>query len=59
MKRFAGVVVALILLPAGTAAAQEGAPDLDIKESQARVKADGPGFRVKLTKHDLKVRIDD
>ena len=59
MKRFVGVVVALILLPAGTAAAQEGAPDLDIKESHARVKADGPGFTVKLNKHDLKVRIDD
>lgn len=59
MKRFVGVVVALILLPAGTAAAQEGAPDLDIKENPARVKADGPGFNVKLSKQDLKVRIDD
>lgn len=28
MKRFVGVVVALILLPAGTATAHQGAPDL-------------------------------
>jgi hypothetical protein len=59
VKRFVGVVIALILPPAGTAAAQEGAPDLDIKENPARVKADGPGFTVKLSKQDLKVRIDD
>ena len=59
MKRLVGVVVALILLPAATAEAQEGAPDLEIKENPAIVKADGPGFKVKLSKHDLKVRIDD
>jgi hypothetical protein len=59
VKRFVGVVVALVLVPAGTAAAQEGAPDLAIKENPALVKADGPGFKVKLSKHDLKVRIDD
>jgi hypothetical protein len=59
VKRWVGIVVALILLPAGTAAAQEGAPDFDIKENPALVKADGPGFKVKLSKHDIKVRIDD
>jgi hypothetical protein len=59
VKRLVGVVVALILLPAATAAAQEGAPDLEIKENPALVKADGPGFKVKLSRHDLKVRIDD
>ena len=59
VKRFVGVVAALTLLPAGTAAAQQGAPDLDVKENRALVKADGPGFEVKLSKHDLKVRIDD
>ena len=59
VKRLVGVVLALVLLPAGTAAAQQGAPDLEIKENPALVRADGPGFRVKLSKHDLKVRIDD
>ena len=59
MKRFVGVVVALILVPAGTAAAQQGAPGLDVKENPALVKADGPGFKVKLSKHDLRARIDD
>jgi hypothetical protein len=59
VKRLVGVVVALILLPAGTAAAHKGAQGIDIKENRALVKADGPGFKVKLSKHDLKVRIDD
>lgn len=59
MKRFVGVVIALTLLPAGTAAAQQGAPGLDVKENPALVKADGPGFKVKLSKHDLRSRIDD
>ena len=59
MKRLVGVVVALILLPAAPAAAQQGAPDLEVKENPALVKADGPGFKVKLSKHGLKVRIDD
>ena len=59
MKRLVGVVVALILLPAGTAAAQQGAPDLEIKENPALVRADGPGFKVKLSKHELRARIDD
>ena len=59
MKRFAGVVVALVLVPTGTAAAQSGAPGLDLKENPALVKAEGPGFDVKLSKHELDVRIDD
>jgi hypothetical protein len=59
VKRLVGVLVALFLLPAGTATAQEGAPDLELKENPALVKAAGPGFKVKLSKHDLKVRIDD
>jgi hypothetical protein len=59
VKRLVGVVVALSLLPAGTAAAQEGAPGLEIMENPALVKADGPGFDVKLGKHDLRARIDD
>ena len=59
MKRFVGVVVALTLLPAGTATAQQGAPDLDVNENPALVKVHGPGFKVKLTKHDLTSQIDD
>jgi hypothetical protein len=43
----------------GCRAAQEGAPGLEIKENPALVKADGPGFDVKLGKHDLRARIDD
>jgi hypothetical protein len=59
-----GVVVVVVaatlsaLLP-GTASAQKGAPGFELKENRARVKADGPGFRVKLSKHDLRVRIHD
>jgi hypothetical protein len=59
VKRFVAVVIALVLLPAGTAAAQVGAPDLRVKESTALVKVKGPGFKVKLSKHDLTARIDD
>ena len=59
MKRFVGVVVVLMLLPVGSASAQEGAPDLRVKENPALVKAKGPGFKVKLTKHDLTTQIDD
>ena len=62
MKRFAGIAVVAALLvswSAGSASAQQGAPDFVVKESQGRVKAVGPGFRVKLTKHDLRSRIDD
>jgi hypothetical protein len=62
VKRLAGIVVVavtLIGLSAGAASAQQGAPGLEIKENQARVKADGPGFRVKLSKHDVRARIDE
>jgi hypothetical protein len=62
VKRFVGIaVVALTLtaLVAGPVAAQEGAPGFDIKENPALVKADGPGFRVKLSKHDIRTRIDE
>jgi hypothetical protein len=62
VKRFAGIaVVALTLtgLVAGPASAQEGAPGFEIKENPALVKADGPGFRVKLSKHDIRTRIDE
>ena len=62
MKRLAGVAVVAVTLSAlsaGTVSAHKGAPGLTVKENRALVKADGPGFRVKLTKHDLRVRIDD
>jgi hypothetical protein len=59
VKRFVGVVIALVLLPVGTAAAQEGAPDLRVNENPALVKVKGPGFKVKLSRHDLTARIDD
>jgi hypothetical protein len=63
VKRLAGVVVVvavtLTALSAGTASAQEGASGFELKETPALVKADGPGFRVKLSKHDVRVRIDD
>jgi hypothetical protein len=61
VKRLAGVAVlaALVLLPAGAASAQEGAPDFDVKETPALVKAKGPGFDVKLSKHGIRTRIDD
>ena len=59
MKRLIGVIVAVSLVPIGTAAAQAGAPDVHIKENPALVKVDGPGFDVKLSKQDLRVDIDD
>ena len=59
MKRLIAVVVALSVLPAATAAAQEGAPALGVSESPSHVKATGPGFKVKLRPHGLKVGIDD
>jgi hypothetical protein len=62
VKRLAGVVVVaatLAALSVGSASAQEGAPGFELKENPALVKADGPGFRVKLSKHDVRVRIDD
>ena len=62
MKRLAGVVVVaatLTALSAGAASAQEGAPGFELKENPALVKADGPGFRVKLSKHAVRTRIDE
>ena len=62
MKCLAGFAVAVVMLAAlfaGTASAQEGAPGLLLKENPALVKANGPGFKVKLTKHDVRVHIDD
>ena len=62
MQRLAGmVVVAVVLtaLSAGTAFAQRGAPDFKVKDNRSRVKADGPGFKVFMTKHGIRTRIDD
>jgi hypothetical protein len=62
VKRLVGVAAgaaSLMLLAAGPASAQRGAPDFEIKENRALVKADGPGFRVKLSKHDIRTRIDE
>jgi hypothetical protein len=55
------VVVAVVLtaLSAGTAFAQRGAPDFKVKDNRSRVKADGPGFKVFMTKHGIRTRIDD
>ncbi|WP_103960035.1 hypothetical protein [Nonomuraea solani] len=53
--------LAVGLLPATAAQAQPqpGAPGLKIKESRHRVKAIGPGFVLRLSKHGLDVRIDE
>jgi hypothetical protein len=61
VKRLAGVAVAVTLsvLLTGTASAQKGAPDFRVKENRALVKADGPGFRVKLSKHGIRTRIHE
>jgi hypothetical protein len=62
MKRFAGIAVVvftLTALSAGPASAQKGAPGFEIKENPALVKADGPGFKVKLSKHGIRTRIDE
>jgi hypothetical protein len=62
VKRIAGIVVAaltLAVVPAGTASAYLGAPNLHIFETRTFVKADGPGFDVKLTKQGLDVQIND
>jgi hypothetical protein len=58
MKRFAGLVVALSLVPAGAAAAH-GGDRVDIKEHRDHVKVTGPGFKVKLDKRGLRTKIDD
>lgn len=62
MKRFAGAVVVVALLAVlvpSTASAYLGAPNFHIFEVPAFVKADGPGFDVKLTKRGIETRIDD
>ena len=62
MKRLAGIAIVaatLAALFAGPASAQTGAPGFDIKENPALVKADGPGFKVKLSKHDIRTKIDE
>jgi hypothetical protein len=62
VKRFAGIAVVaatLAALSAGPASAQTGAPGFDVTENPALVKADGPGFKVKLSKHDIRTRIDE
>lgn len=62
MKSLAGiaaVAATFTVLSAGAASAQQGAPGFKIKENRAVVKADGPGFRVKLSKHDLRAHIDE
>jgi hypothetical protein len=62
VKRFAGIAVVaatLAALSAGPASAQTGAPGFDVKENPALVKADGPGFKVKLSKHDIRTKIDE
>jgi hypothetical protein len=53
------VAVALAALSAGPASAQKGAPGFDIKENRALVKAEGPGFKVKLSKHRVSARIKE
>ncbi len=64
VKRFAGVVVAALLLAALTAAPASAGNLLDrylldIDESRSQVKVDGPGFKVKLTKDALTTQIDE
>lgn len=62
MKRIAGMAVAaatLAALFAVPASAQQGTPTLQVKENRARVKVDGPGFTVKVTKHAIKTHINE
>jgi hypothetical protein len=62
MMRIAAVVattVIFIALFVGAAFAQEGAPGFEVKEDAAGVKAEGPGFEVKLSPDELTVEIDD
>ena len=61
IKRLVGVAVVavtLVALPA-TASASLGAPGIRVIETPFFVKAHGPGFEVKLTRHDLTTEIDD
>ena len=59
MKRFVGLVVALSLVPAGTAAATGGGPDLKIVDNKRFTVVDGPGFTVGLTQFGLYTHIND
>jgi hypothetical protein len=62
VKRLVGVAVVAVMLAAlsaGTASAFVGAPGFHIFETPFFVKADGPGFEVKLTKRELTTEIDD
>ena len=62
VNRIARIAVSAVMLTALTvmpAFAQQGPTELDVKESPGRVKAVGPGFRVKLTKHAIDTRIDE
>jgi hypothetical protein len=61
VKRFVGIAVVALMLTAmtETASAQRGAPGVKLKENDSRLKVNGPGFRVKLTKHGIDTRIDD
>jgi hypothetical protein len=53
------MVVALSLLPVGTAAASGGGSNLKIIDNPLFVAVDGPGFKVGLTKHGIHSYIDD
>ena len=62
MNRLAAVAVAVVAvtltaLPASPASAQRGAPGFVLREDDSRVRALGPGFRVRLTTRDVRVRI--
>lgn len=52
MKRFVGLLVALSLVPAGTAAATGGGPDLKIVDDKLFTVVDGPAFTVGLTREE-------
>ena len=62
MHRITGIAVVVVMLTAlftAPAFAQQGATELEVKENRALVKADGPGFRVMLTKHAIRTRINE
>jgi hypothetical protein len=62
VKRIAGFAVVAAILTAifaVPASAQQGTPGIEVKENSARVKADGPGFTVKVTKHAIKTHINE
>ena len=60
MKRFVGLVVALSLVPAGTAGATGwGSNDLKVVDNSLFTLAKGPGFTVGLTQFGLYTQIDE